>query len=162
MRVSAVKRRTKTMKKIIMILMIAISVSSIALGQAKMSKDTTNSVEARITALEKAGWEAWKNKDSAWYQTNLAEDALHVHGTGVSTKAQLISNLAACEVRSVSLDGFKFLMINKDAALITFTGMQDATCGGKSQPTTVRASSVYGKRGGKWLNVFYTEVPAVQ
>jgi hypothetical protein len=52
-------------------------------------------------------------------------------------------------------------MINKDAALITFTGMQDAVCGGKTQPATVRASSLYVKRNGKWLNVFYTEVPAV-
>jgi hypothetical protein len=53
-------------------------------------------------------------------------------------------------------------MINKDAALITFTGMQEAVCGEKTQPATVRASSLYAKRGGKWLNVFYTEVPAVQ
>jgi uncharacterized protein (TIGR02246 family) len=38
--------------------------------------------------------------------------------------------------------------------------MQDAVCGGKTQPATVRASSVYVKRDGKWLNVFYTEIPA--
>jgi hypothetical protein len=66
------------MKKLMMILLIAIGVSSIAFGQTKMSKDAGNSVEAQIIALEKAGWEAWKNKDSAWYQTNLAKDALHV------------------------------------------------------------------------------------
>lgn len=147
------------MKKLMMILMIAVAASSVVFGQMK-SKD--NSVETQIIALEKQGWEAWKNKDSAWYQTNLAEDALHVHGAGNSTKAQLIGNLAACEVKSFSLGDFKFLMINKDAALITFTGMQDAACGGKTQPATVRASSLYVKRGGKWLNVFYTEVPAVQ
>ena len=147
------------MKKIIISMMIAIAASSVVFGQMK-SKD--NSVETQIIALEKQGWEAWKNKDSAWYQTNITEDALHVHGAGVSTKAQLISNLAACEVKSVSLNDFKFLMVNKDAALITFTGMQDAVCGGKTQPATVRASSLYVKRGGKWLNVFYTEVPAVQ
>ncbi len=50
------------MKKLMMILMIAIGVSSVAFGQTKMSKD--NSVEAQIIALEKAGWEAWKNKDA--------------------------------------------------------------------------------------------------
>ncbi len=76
------------MKKIIILMVITIAASSAAFGQTKTSKDKNNSVEAQIIALEKAGWEAWKNKDSAWYQTNLAEDALHVSGTGISTKAQ--------------------------------------------------------------------------
>ncbi len=150
----------KTMNKIMMILMIAIGVSSVAFGQTKMSKD--NSVETQIIALEKAGWEAWKNKDAKWFQANLTDDALSVRSDGVTDKAQNIKDLPNCEVKSVSLDGFKFLMLDKNSALITFTGMQDAVCGGKTQPSTVRASSVYVKRGGKWLNAFYTETPAVQ
>ncbi len=148
------------MKKLMMILMIAIGVSSVAYGQTKMSKD--NSVETQIIALEKAGWEAWKNKDAKWFQANQTDDALSVHADGVTDKAQGIKDLPNCEVKSVSLDNFKFLMIDKDAALITFVGTQDAVCGGKAQPVTVRASSVYAKRGGKWLNVFYTEIPAAQ
>ncbi len=148
------------MKKIMMILMVAIGISSVAFGQTKMSKDSK--VEAQIIALEKAGWEAWKNKDAKWFQANQTDDALSVHADGVTDKAQGIKDLPNCEVKSVSLDNFKFLMIDKDAALITFVGTQDAVCGGKVQPSTVRASSVYVKRGGKWLNVFYTEIPAAQ
>ncbi len=141
-----------------MIMMIAICVSSAAFGQTQMSKDPK--VEAQIIALEKAGWEAWKNKDAAWYQTNLAADVMHVSGSGVANKAQLISSLADCDVKSVALSDFKLLMITKDSALITFVGRQEAVCGGKPQPAIVRASAAYAKRGGKWLNVFYTEVPA--
>lgn len=150
------------MKKLMMILMIAIGVSSVALGQTKMSKNTNNSVETQIIALEKAGWEAWKNKDAKWFQTNQADDALSVHAEGVTDKAQGIKDLPNCEVKSVSLDNFKFLMLDKNSALITFMGMQDAVCGGKTQPSTVRASSVYVKRGGKWLNAYYTEIPVAQ
>ncbi len=50
------------MKKIMMILMIAIGVSSFAYGQAKMAKDSK--VEAQIIALEKQSWQEWKNKFS--------------------------------------------------------------------------------------------------
>ncbi len=150
------------MKKLMMILMIAIAASSVAFGQTKMSKDTNESVEAQIIAIEKAGWEAWKNKDAKWFQANLTDDALSVRSDGVTDKAQNIKDLPNCEVKSVSLDGFKFLMLDKNSALITFTGMQDAVCGGKTQPSTVRASSVYVKRGGKWLNAYYTEIPVVQ
>ncbi len=148
------------MKKIMMILVIAIGVSLVAFGQTKMSNDSK--VEAQLIALEKAGWEAWKNKDGSWFQNNLSDDALHVDGAGVTDKAQSVKAIADCEVKSVSLDNFKFLMLDKNTALITFTGTQDAVCGGKTQPSTVRASSVYVKRGGKWLNAFYTETPAVQ
>ncbi|CAN5812729.1 hypothetical protein BH20ACI4_BH20ACI4_20310 [soil metagenome] len=150
------------MKKIIMILMIAIGVSSVAFGQMKMSKNTNKSVEAQITALEKAGWEAWKNKDAAWFQNNTSDDALSVHADGVSNKTQIIKGISDCEVKSVSLDDFKFMMLDKNSALITFTGNQDAVCGGAIQPAVVRASSVYVKRNGKWLNTFYTEVAADQ
>lgn len=150
------------MKKLMMILMIAIAASSVVSAQNKQSKNADNSVEAQIIALEKAGWQAWKNKDTAWYQKNLADDALSVHGNDVADKAQNIKDFGDCEVKSFSLDDFKFLMIDKDSALITFKGMQDAVCGGKTQPSAVRASSVYAKRGGKWLNVFYTEIPLDQ
>ena len=75
------------MKKTIMILIIAIGVSSIAYGQTKISKDSK--VETQIIALEKAGWEAWKNKDSAWFQANLSDDALSVHADGVADKAKI-------------------------------------------------------------------------
>ncbi len=144
-----------------MILIIAIGVSSVAFGQTKMSKDSK--VEARIIELEKAGWEAWKNKNAAWYQTNLAEDALQVNGGGVLNKSQILKITGTdCEIKSFSLDNFKFLMLDKNSALITFTGTQDGVCSGKTIPATVHASSVYVKRDGKWLNAFYTETPAVQ
>lgn len=68
------------MKKIFMIFVIAVAASSAASAQMKMAKDTNNSVEAQVIALEKQGWGAWKNKDAAWYQANLAEDALQVNG----------------------------------------------------------------------------------
>ena len=148
------------MKKLIMILMIAVGASFVAYGQTKMSKDSK--VEAQIIALEKAGWQAWKKNDAGWYQKNLADDALSVHGNDVADKAQNIKDFLGCEVKSFSLDDFKFVMIDKNAALITFKAMQDAVCGGKTQPSAVRASSVYVKRGGKWLNIYYTEIPLDQ
>ncbi|MBA2647439.1 MAG: nuclear transport factor 2 family protein [Pyrinomonadaceae bacterium] len=149
------------MKKIMMILMIAIGVSSVAFGQTKMSKDSK--VETQIIALEKQGWEAWKNKNAAWFQTNLAEDALQVNGGGVLNKSQIVKITGTdCEIKSFSLDNFKFLMLDKNSALITFTGMQDGVCSGKTIPAKVHSTSVYVKRGGKWLNALYTETPTVQ
>lgn len=144
-----------------MVVVIAIAASTAAFGQTKMSQDSK--VEAQIIALEKAAWESWKNKTAAWFQTNLAEDALQVNSGGVLTKPQIVKNIATdCEIKSFSMDNFKFLMLDKNSALITFTGIQDGVCGGKTIPAKVNASSVYVNRGGKWLNAFYTETQAVQ
>lgn len=142
-----------------MIMVITIAASSIAFGQTKMSKVTNKSVESQLIALEKAGWEAWKNKDIKLMETYYSDDALTVHVDGVTDKSQTIKSFGNCEVKSVSLDDFRFLMIDKNSALITFVGTQDAVCGGQKQPTSVRGSSVYVKRGGKWLNIYYTEIP---
>lgn len=151
------------MKRMLIIMVIAIAASSITFGQTKMSKDTSKSVKAQIIALEKQGWEALKNKNGSWFQTNLTEDVLWVSGGGVANKSQIVKlTTTACEVKSYSLDNFKFVMLNKDAALITFTAMQDGVCSGKTIPATVHASAVYVKRGGKWLNVSYMDTPATQ
>ncbi len=144
------------MKKTFMFLMIAIGISSVAFGQTPTSKDSK--VEAQIIALEKAGWEAWKNKNAAWFQTNLADEALQVGGAGVLNKSQIVKTAGTdCEVKSFSLDDFKFLMLDKNSALIAFTGKQDGVCGGNTIPAKVYSTSVYVKRGGKWLNALYTE-----
>ena len=138
------------MKKKIMIMMIAIATSSVALGQTTMSKDSK--VEAQIIALEKEGWEAWKNKDSSWTRDNVTEEFLLVNSDGVSNKTQVVKSTATdCEVKSYSLDNFKFVTLDKDSVLMTYTAMQDGVCSGKTIPANVRASVVYVKRSGKWL-----------
>lgn len=149
------------MKRMLIIMVIAIAASSIAFGQRKMSKDSK--VEAQVVALEKQSWQEWKNKNSAWFQTYLTEDFLSVHNNGVENKAQTVKSIAAdCEVKSFSLDNFKFVMLDKNAALLNYTAMQDAVCSGKTIPANVRVSVVYVKRGGKWLQALYTEIPVAQ
>lgn len=121
-----------------------------------------SSVESEIIALEKKGWEAWKNKDADFFRKFLTDDALSVNSGGVSDKAQILKSYGECDVKSYSLSEFKFRMLDKNSALLTFTGTQDAVCGGEKAPSSVYATSVYVKRGGKWLNTFYTETAAKQ
>jgi hypothetical protein len=149
------------MKDMIMIIMIAIAALSFAFGQTKMPNDSK--VEVQIIALEKSGWEAWKNKDSSWTRDNVTEEFLLVNSEGVSNKSQVVKSTATdCEVKSYSLDNFKFVTLDKDSVLMTYTARQDGVCSGKTIPANVRASVVYVKRAGKWLEALYMETPTVQ
>lgn len=151
------------MKKMLMVMVIAIAASAIAFGQTKMSKEKSNSVETQIIALEKQGWEAWKNRNSSWFQTNLTEDALFVSSDGVANKSQIVKFMGSeCDLKGYSLNNFKFLMLDKNSALITFTAMQDGVCSGKTLPAGVHGSAIYVKRGAQWLVAFYTDTPAIK
>jgi hypothetical protein len=67
------------------------------------------------------------------------------------------SKQSDCEVKSVLPSDFKFVMLNKKAALLTYTVFQDAICSGNKIPSKIRASVNYVKRNGKWLEAFYME-----
>lgn len=145
------------MKKILMILMIAVGVSSVAYGQSKMSKDAK--IEAEIIALEKQAWEEWKNKNVSFVKNYVADDALYVYADGVIGKTKIVDALPTCDLKSFTLDNFTFRMLDKNSALLNYTAAQDATCYGKKQPTNLRVNSVYVRRGGKWLSLSYMETP---
>lgn len=150
------------MKNIIIGLLILVAASSAAFGQqAKMSKDTK--VEAQVIAMEKRSWQEWKDKNSAWFQTNLTEDFMSVHNSGVENRGQVVKSIGAdCDVKSFSLDDLKFVMLDKDAALLNYRAKQDAVCSGTKIPANVIVAVVYVRRGGKWMQALYTETPAVQ
>lgn len=144
-----------------MILMIAIAISFSVFSQAKMQANPK--VEAQIIAIEKAGWQAWKDKDVSWYKKNTTEDFLMVLAEGTRSKADVLKATATeCDVKSFSLADFKCVMLNENAALLTYTSVQDAVCGGQKSASKVRAAVNYVRRGGKWLEAFYMETPVPQ
>ena len=100
---------------------------------------------------------------SPWTRDNVTAEFLLVNSESVSNKTQVIKATATdCEVKSYSLDNFKFVTLTNDSVVMTYTAMQDGVCSGKTIPTKVRASVVYVKRGGKWLEALYMETPTGQ
>jgi hypothetical protein len=91
----------------------------------------------------------------------LSEESIGVGDSGVAKKATIVKDIASseCEVRSYSLDNYEVVMLDPNTAILTYKADQDATCKGKAVPARVWASSVYVKRGGKWLNAFHQETP---
>jgi hypothetical protein len=142
-------KEKRKMKKLMMLMVIALAAASAAFGQTK-SKDVGDSVETQLIKLEKQAWEAWKNKNRDFVQSYLADEAFFVYGDGVTDKSQIVKSFGACEIKSYSLEDFRFLMLDKNSALLSYVAVQDSACAGKPQPPKVRSSSVYVKRDGKW------------
>jgi len=147
------------MKKLIMILMIAIAASSVAYGQTKMSKDSQ--LEKEIIALERQSNEAVNKKDAKTLEGIIPADSLIVTEKGIEDRAGFFKTFVdECTVKSFSMDDIKFVMLDKNTVMVAYKYTQDAICNGQTAPSSLWISSLYSKRGGKWLNTFFSLTPA--
>jgi len=114
----------------------------------------------KLSAAETKLWEAWKNKDAKPFKASLSTDSVLIGENGVQAKNDAIKDItsAPCEVRSYQLSEWKLTMLNSGAALLTYKGSVDGTCGGTAIPSTW-ASSVWVNRGGKWWVASHQETP---
>jgi hypothetical protein len=127
-----------------------------------LTAETQSTEEAalkeHLVNLEKQSWEAWKNRDGKFFQEFLSDDHVEVGFGGVSNKAEVVAVVGSpvCQVKSYALDHFEFKMLDKNTALLTYREDQDATCH-KVVPSPCWVSSLYMKRGERWLNVLYQQ-----
>jgi uncharacterized protein (TIGR02246 family) len=148
------------MKRSMIALTLLTLVATFAFGQTTRNE----SVEAQIVALEKSAFEAWKNKDRKFFEEHMSEDGQYLDLNGVGGKAQYVKAIIDndCTVSRYSLDNTKVTMLNKDVALLTYRYAHDVVCGGNPEASPLWASTIYVKRGGKWLIAFHQEIPAAQ
>ncbi len=123
-----------------------------------------NDVKSTVTSIEKSLWEAWKNGETAPFQEYLTDNSVSVNPHGVSTgKASVIKEMTdqPCQVRNFSFSDWQVHELSNDTVLVTYKASQDATCAGTKVPSDVVASSVYVKKGDKWLAASHQETPSM-
>jgi hypothetical protein len=114
--------------------------------------------EAVAIAKEKAIWDTIKAKDYEAFGNMLAEDQLEVMGESVNDKAGSIAGVKDFEPSEVTFSDWKFLSIDKDAFVVTYTVSMKGKYKGKDfPPETDRASSAWVNRNGKWLAAYHQE-----
>ena len=114
--------------------------------------------ETVLIELEKSFWAAWKKGDRAFFESNVAEDAVNIDANGIVRGKKAVIELEIgqpCEVNNYSMSDWHVLRIAPGVMMLTFTVKYDATCEGVKRPPHIAASSTYVKRDGKWLNVAY-------
>lgn len=114
--------------------------------------------ETEATAKEKAAWEAIKNKDYEAFADMLSTDALEVNPSNVYDKTGMVASVKVFEPSEVTFADWKFLRLDKDAFVVTYTVNTKGKYKGKEfPPESARASSAWVKRDGKWVSVYHQE-----
>src|SRR5438067_12547865 len=78
------------MKRIAFLLALS-SAITIGTGLAASAETTDDAaLKDQLIALEKKSWEAWKNRDSKFFQEFLTDDHVEAGFGGVSNKAEIV------------------------------------------------------------------------
>jgi hypothetical protein len=152
----------------IMMFLIVISFAQSATKTKSKSTDKSSAMGASSTlqsaleAKEKALWEGFKNKDTKPF-ADLATDSIEVTPQGPIDRAGTLSSISGskCDIKSVSLDSFKLTKVDRDAVVLTYKGKAEGTCEGQAPPTAY-CSTLWVKRGSKWLALFHQETNVQQ
>jgi hypothetical protein len=119
--------------------------------------------EKTLERNEQAGWQAWKDHNAKLVEGFISDDSINIADGVVSKgKQEVVKGISdsGCTVQSFSLSDFSYMWLDKDTVVMMYTAKQDATCGGKKQADKVLATSIWQKKGGKWLSPFHQETDA--
>ena len=138
--------------------MILLALVFVLLDVSPVIAQTKATFDERLIAAEKRViWEAVAKKQIDILQSSLADDYLDVSDVGIFTKTETLQLIPDLMLRDYSLDKFKVIKLNRNAGVVTYEAIQHWTIKGQEAPSHVRATSVWIKRGGKWLVVFHQE-----
>ncbi|MFL6759118.1 nuclear transport factor 2 family protein [Sphingomonas sp.] len=116
------------------------------------------SIEAQLIDREKQSWAAWQGQDVAFWKRHLSTDHVEIDGpNGPQDRDYVINGVAnrKCSVASYNLGSFTFRQLGPDAGMLVYRATQEFACGDKHIPNSGWVTSLYQRRGGRWLNVLF-------
>jgi hypothetical protein len=120
-----------------------------------------DAIGQRLITNERMSWELAIKGEAASYKAFHASDFFTVSGTGVTNRA--LSETSAMDPNvhfdQCDLSGFDARFVAENAVLITYRVKAAGLDHGKAFQLDSYASSLWMKRNGKWLNVFYQSTP---
>ena len=114
-----------------------------------------------LVALDHKAFEAWKNKDTKFWDTFISDRFAAIEPTGKIDKAAVLKHFSTneCEVKSYSTSDEQMKSLGNDAALLTYKATADATCRGQKEPAQSWAATLFVREGDQWKAAFHSENP---
>jgi len=141
------------------------TVATLSLGAVALAQDAQ--MEKTLIANEHAINDAIAKRNLAAFKEHVAADASSIDSTaGRMPVSEFLKSFAEMtkDMKLTSWDMLdpKVTWVGADAAIVTYKWVGKGSYQGKPIPSPVWASTVWSKRGDKWLAVFHQESPAVE
>ncbi len=114
---------------------------------------------ASLEKFERASWEAAMKDDKEYFRTFMAPEYKGFLADGsMVTRADFIRNLDDFHLTSFTMGKVSMLKVNEDAVMLTYTSAYEGVHKMmKENMKGIETSSLWVRRGEKWLNIFYQE-----
>lgn len=130
--------------------------------EMKEAKAKAGDVSATLEANERAILETLKSKDSNAFLALVDKDGMSADMTGFMKAADMPAMIKDIDMRSYDMEDVHTMMVDKDAYLLTYTITMDCSYKGQAMPALpTYASTLYVKRGSKWLGLYHQETMAM-
>jgi ketosteroid isomerase-like protein len=119
-------------------------------------------VEQAIMANEAKINAAFAKKDAAGMKMFIADDAMAQDMTGPMMVADLFKQLPTMDMKITeqASSDFKYTWVDANTVVVAYKWTGKGTYMGQPVPSPVYSSTVWTKRGAKWLAVFHQESAA--
>jgi len=119
-----------------------------------------SSLEQQIVAKEREGLEALKAGNVQHFGELTADEAVMVDAHGPAGKTQVLNNVAGFTLSDFAMEDVRFVPISSNTGLITYKINEKGNSHGKDFSAQAYVSSVWTRRGDKWLCLFSQETAA--
>ena len=143
--------------RLLFVVLLLLSATVAPLASAQTPGDER--LLAELTALERASWEAALKDDKDFFRTYMAPEfkGLFADGT-VAGREDFLRNMDDFHLVKYSMGDVSLLRINEHAVMVLYrAGFEGVHKGKKLSQSGVESSSLYVRRDGKWLEIFYQE-----
>jgi len=117
--------------------------------------------DAETIDKEKAAWDAVRKKDFDNFKKMMATDGIYVSHHGVLDPDGTINETKELDLTDLTFSDWKVLPIDKDAVVVTYTAHIQGRIKGQSLvATSIRGSTAWVNRDGKWLAIYHQDSEA--
>lgn len=115
-----------------------------------------NAAASDILDLERAAWQAYKDKDAGGYRRLLAADYVNVGGDGIFGLEKELRDMASAGVDSFRLSDMKVLFPAPNTAVVTYVVWVARVGEPRREAALFYDASVWVHREGTWKTVLHT------
>ena len=154
------KRNLTAVLGVTLVLMAALPVVRLAAQMAPADRATD---EKTIVANENKISDAFTKKDIATLKTLIADDSYGTDMMGTNSIAEMYKQLPTMDMKITEqhMTDYKYVWVNPTTVVLTYTWSGKGTMNGQPVPSPAYASTVYTKRGDKWVAVYHQETTAM-
>ncbi|MEO6238414.1 MAG: nuclear transport factor 2 family protein [Vicinamibacterales bacterium] len=121
-----------------------------------------SALDKAVIANERKVGDALMKKDKAAFSSLVSADGWGIDANGMMKNSEMAASLDQLVLKNYTISDEKVTWVDANTAILAYKWTGSGTVAGQPLPSTVYASTVWTKKGDKWVAVFHQETEAAK